>query len=60
MQGKISSGELVTETASEIQVAELLGTTKVGSVVFATEYPTKHEVEELGIKNVVKKADWGE
>ena len=57
MQGRLSSGELVSEPASRLQIAEMLGT-KILLNVMPTNYPTKHEVEEIGISNVVKRADW--
>lgn len=57
MQGRLSSGEVITEPASDVQVAEMLGSQNLVDVM-PTEYPTKHDIEEIGIINVVKRADW--
>ena len=57
MQARLDDGELITEEASKVQIAEMLGSANLIDVM-PTNYPTKHEVEEIGITNVVKRADW--
>ena len=57
MQGRLSSGEVITEPASDVQIAKMLGSQNLVDVM-PTEYPTKQDVEEIGITKVVKRADW--
>lgn len=58
IKGQIIDGKLQTAPCSELQVAELMGTKRLGGSAIATQRPTMHESETLGIKNAIKFAEY--